>query len=158
NKTDLLTVFIAVTSGMMVVSQYGYTVHDAIRDKAELSLLNLNTRATTLARIADPIDREKFCIPMSAFALALDEKLQPEARIFLNGVVGEEDPKKTALYSILRNYLFPRDIEISVDGKASLDISGFEGASCNSTSRLRASGFDLLVEIKTNDSVSLLPL
>jgi hypothetical protein len=110
-----------------------------------LTLPSLDRRVATLRKVADPVERDKLCTPSSAYARALDRVLQPDARIFLSGVVGMDNAAKMRAYYFLRNYLFPRSVEISLDGRAVFHEWWFEGVPCDSPEELRAKGFDLLL-------------
>lgn len=163
-RAGLMTVVFSATSTLLVAEQLNYTAHPDIQfgpspqDKYfRLSLWKLNERAAELARIKDPAKRDERCIPVSAFARRLDEKLHPDARIFINGVLGSSGARETT-YFFLRNYLFPRDIEISLDGQAVQTLHGFAGVPCNSREYLRDKGYDVLVRFGTNDTIVLSPL
>ena len=163
-RTELLTVVISATSTLLVADQFTYTAHPNIQfgpgsqdQYFRLSLWRLNERASELASIKDPIERSDRCIPVSAFAETLDEKLQPHARIFLDGVLGTNASRGTT-YFFLRNYLYPREIEISLDGRAKQTIHGFTGVSCDSKDILRDKGFDVLMQFETNNTIVLRPL
>ena len=124
-----------------------------------LTLASLDRRVATLRRTADPVERDKLCTPFSAYARSLDRVLQPDARIFLSGVVGMDNATKMRAYYFLRNYLFPRSVEISLDGMAVFHEWWFEGVPCDSPEELRAKGFDLLLLTpKSGNDIQMMPL
>jgi hypothetical protein len=125
----------------------------------EATLRNLSLRASQLRKISDPIERDKFCIPLSAYGRTLDRALAPDARVFLSGMLGKQNGPRGGYYFFLRNYLFPRTVEISLDGKAVYHEGWFEGVPCDSPDVLRTNGFDLLLLMSTNsDNIQILPL
>jgi len=125
----------------------------------EPTLSNLDQRATALEQITNPVERDKYCIPLSAYARALDRALPPDARVFLSGMIGKEKGPRGGYYFFLRNYLFPRDVEISLDGKAIYHEGWFEGVPCDSPAELRTNGFDVLLLMATNsDNIQIIPL
>src|SRR5262249_44534144 len=81
-------------------------------------LASMALRLPYLKKTTDPIERDKICIPLSAYGRMLDKAIQPDAKIFMAGMLGKENSGKLGLYYFLRNYLFPRQVEISLDGKA----------------------------------------
>ena len=125
----------------------------------EITLPNLNQRASALRQTTDPVERDKFCVPLSAYARALDRALPPDARVFLSGMVGKDNGPRGGYYFFLRNYLFPREVEISLDGKAVYHEGWFEGVPCDSPAELRTNGFDLLLLMPTNSNeIQIIPL
>ena len=133
--------------------------NQAARSNLSPPLPRLSQRAATLRQIADPVERDKLCTPFSAYARSLDRVLQPDARVFLSGLLGKENGSRLRIYYFLRNYLFPRDVEISLDGKAVFHESWFAGVPNASPDELRTKGFDLLLHMSTSsDDIQLMPL
>jgi hypothetical protein len=124
----------------------------------EMTLPNLSRRASFLRHIADPVERDKYCVPLSSFGRALDRALPPDARVFFSHMTGETNGPKLGYYFFLRNYLFPREVQISLGDKAIFHETGwFEGTPCDSPAELQTNGFDLLVRYGTN-GFTLVPL
>jgi hypothetical protein len=111
------------------------------------TLRELDRRVATLRAAVDPIAREALCNRLSAYGRHLDRTLPAHARVFLAGMLGEENGSRLGIYYFLRNYLFPRDVAISRDGKAIFHEGWFEGLPADEPGELRAAGFDVLVEI-----------
>ena len=122
------------------------------------TLPNLNRRVTMLRQVDDPIRRDSFNGGFSAFARQLDQKLPGDASIFLSGMIGKSNESQVGYYYVLRNYLFPRTVAISLDGKPVLQESWFEGIPCDSPDELRTNGFDLLLIFSTNNTLRVIPL
>lgn len=136
----------------MVIAQFHYA-----RDPAsQLALSNLDQRILVLEKITNLVERDSLCIPLSAYGRALDQALPPDARIFLTGMIGEPNGS-LGYYFFLRNYLFPRDVEISLDGKAVYHDDGFSGVPCDSSAVLKTNGFDLMIQYSDN-KMNLFPL
>jgi len=110
----------------------------------ETTLPGLDWRASQLRQITDPVKRDFQCVPMSACGRLLDRTLAPDARVFLAGMLGKENGPRLGYYFVFRNYLFPREVEISLDRKA-IYHEGFEGVPYKSPAELRANGFDILL-------------
>jgi hypothetical protein len=123
----------------------------------EITLSDLNQRAYALQKIADPVQRDSYCIPLSAYGRALDRALDKNARVFFSGVLGETNHGSLGYYYFIQNYLFPRDVEISLDGHAVSTGDYFDGVPCDSPSVLQAKGFDLMIRSGTN-GLELVPL
>ena len=125
---------------------------------ARETLPNLDRRVALLRQVDDPISRDSFNGGFNAFARQLDRTLPKDARIFLSGMLGKSNASQLGYYFILRNYLFPRTVAVSLDGKPVLQEGWFEGIPSDSPSELRANGFDLLLGFSTNNTLRVIPL
>lgn len=127
---------------------------------SEMTLPSLNQRATGLEHITNLVQRDSYCVPLSAYGRALDHALAPDARVFLSGMTGEANGPKLGYYFFLRNYLFPREVAISLGTNAVFGEGGwFRGTSCESPAELRTNGFDLLLLMPTNSNdIQIIPL
>lgn len=134
-----------------VSAQSDYAQHNP-----ELSLSCLNKRANVLSKIADPVKREHYCVGLSAMCRRLDRTLAPDARIYISDVLGQTNISNGGYYFFFKNYLFPRDVEISIDTNAICTDNGFAGTPCDSPDELRARGFDLL--IRCDQGFKFIPL
>ena len=124
----------------------------------ETTLPNLNKRVAMLRQVDDPIQRDSFNGGFSAFARQLDQKLPNDARIFVSGMIGMNNASQIGYYFVLRNYLFPRTVAISLDEKPVYREGWFEGIPCDSPAVLRTNGFDLLLIFSTNNTLRAIPL
>jgi hypothetical protein len=124
----------------------------------EATLPNLDRRVAMLRQVDDPIRRDSFNGGFNSFARQLDRTLPRDARIFVSGMLGRKNASQVGYYYVLRNYLFPRTVAISLDGKPVLQEGWFEGIPCDSPSELRTNGFDLLLMFSTNNTVRIVPL
>ena len=123
------------------------------------NLPNLDKRVIALRQISDPVQRDSACVGLSAYGRQLDRHIAKDAHVFLSGIVGAENVGRGGYYYFLRNYLFPREVEISLDRKVvARPLLGFAGVDATSLDELRTNGFDLLIKIGTNDSFSLYPI
>ena len=93
-----------------------------------------------------------------AFFREIDRQLPPDARIFFSGVVGPND--RLFPYYYARTFLFPHEVEISLDHKADFQIEGFMGIDCTSPEQLRSNGYDLMLKVEKDkdDQIVALPL
>ncbi|MGA3284858.1 MAG: hypothetical protein ABSD57_10435 [Verrucomicrobiota bacterium] len=123
----------------------------------EITLPNLNRRASELEQITNLVQRDSYCVPLSAYGRALDLALPPDARVFFSGMVGETNGPKLGYYYFLRNYLFPREVAVSLGDKAIFHEGWFAGTPCDSPAELETNGFDLLVRYGAN-GFALVPL
>jgi hypothetical protein len=143
--------FVGVLAVDLVIAQPDYT-----QKNPDLSLSLLNQRADFLSQITDPIQRDQNCIGLSAMGRQLDKALAPDARIFISGMLGPTNASKSGYFFFLRNYLFPRDLEISLNTNVICAPDGFEGTPCDSPAELQTNGFDLL--IRSENNFDLVPL
>jgi hypothetical protein len=125
--------------------------------ESQLSLANLDKRVPLLESVTNWTERDHyFGIPLSAMGRELDASLDPSARVFVSGMLGPTNLPKAGYYYFLKNYLFPREVEISLDGKSFSGSDGFYGVPCSSPDVLRSNGFDLLIDFNGNGQ--LIPL
>ena len=156
---------ILATAVARLGAQYTYAAHPTVQFGFEdddryyqLSVWMQDRCAGVLAKIKDPVEREKFHYGNAATARRLDQVLAPDARVFVSGLLGRERGSRSAMYFFLQNYLFPREIEISLDGKAVFTNGVFEGVPCDSEEILQARGFDMLVEVTSPTTFRPIPL
>jgi hypothetical protein len=148
------TLLVGCAAFWMVASQYTFA---QIPADVNVSVINLNARVLLLEDITNWCDRDAYCIPLAADARMVDTTLDPHARVFVSGMLGPTNAPKLGFYYFLRNYLFPREVAISLDGKAVPESYGFSGVPCDSKSVLKTNDFDLLVEV-INNELKLTPL
>ncbi|HEY1660809.1 MAG TPA: hypothetical protein VGI03_00170 [Verrucomicrobiae bacterium] len=148
--TLLMTILVGAMAAVLVIAQSGYT-----RFNSELSMFLLSEHADKLRQISDPIERDKYSNDYNSEARGLDKILAPDARVFCSDMLGPTNSPKLGYYFIIRNYLFPRDVEISLGTNLIYRESGFEGTPCDSPAVLRTNGFDFLINY---DRQELLPL
>jgi hypothetical protein len=122
-----------------------------------LTLRDLDRRVALLSVAADPIEGERLSSPWAAYARSLDVQLPKDARVFLDGLLGEENGTKVGYYYVLTNYLFPREVAISFGRRAVFHEGWFEGTRPTSRGQLREAGFDLLLEVRPG-GVEVIPL
>lgn len=137
----------------LVIAQFSW----ANDPSSQLSLANLDQRASQMASITNWIERDSHCVGLSAMGRQLNAALAPDARVFISGMLGPTNASKTGYYYFLKNYLFPRDVEISLDGKSHGEMNGFSGVPCDSPGVLRSNGFDVMLDF-TDNRPSLIPL
>ncbi len=87
----------------------------------------------------------------AAYFRDLDRRLPPEAKIFFSGVIGPND--RLYPYFFARTFLFPHEVEISLDHKADYLVDGFRGVDCFSPDQLRSNGYDLQMKLDSNGNV-----
>lgn len=115
-----------------------------------------NRRALILANPSNPANRE--FEPSVVTYRRLDRQIPPDARVFFSGMIGKEKNRRLYHYFFARTYLFPREVEISLDGKAVYHTTGFEGVDCQSEDQLRTNGFDVMLHFAPDGKVVAVPL
>ena len=152
--TMLVTLLIGTTAACLVWPQ----IFPGSGPDNEATLPILDKRVTMLRQVDDPVRRDSFNGGFSAFARQLDRTLPKDARIFISGMLGKNNASQVGYYFVLRNYLFPRTVAISLDEKPVLQEGWFEGIPCDSPGELRTNGFDLLLGFSTNNTLRVIPL
>jgi hypothetical protein len=92
----------------------------------------------------------------AAYFREMDQRLAPDAKIFFSGLIGPNN--RLYPYFFARTFLFPHEMEISLDHKADYQVDGFRGVDCSSPDELRTNGYDLMMKFGTNGSITTLPL
>lgn len=121
----------------------------------EMSALSASARREKLilSHGSDPKYREFF--PAVAFYRKLDGQLAPDARIFFSGMI--ERPKLYQ-YFFANTYLFPREVQISLDRKPIYRNETFDGVDSDSPDEVRKHGFDVMLKVEKDGNVSVTPL
>ncbi len=158
-RPEWTVILVTLLMGVMAIWLAWPQVFPGPDQADQMTLPNLNRRASQLEQITNLVQRDSMCIPLSAYGRALDGALAPDARVFLSGMIGKDNGPRGGYYFFLRNYLFPRTVEISLDGKAVYHEGWFEGVPCDSPAELRTNGFDLLLLMPTNsNNIEIIPL
>jgi len=149
-----VTLLVSAVAGGLVAAQFS----SAQDPHSQISLSNLNQRASVLEQITNWVQRDELCVPLAAMSRQLDAMLAPDARVFMSGMLGPTNSASAGYYYFLRNYLFPRHVEISLDGKATYTIDGFVGVPCDSPDLLRSNGYDVMIQFSDGRIRQLIPL
>lgn len=96
--------------------------------------------------------------PLVTVYRQLDKNLPPDARIFFSGMIGPDKRRQLYYFYFARTYLYPREVEISLDRKPVYREDIFDGVDSTSPEEIRAHGFDVLLKIGKDGNVSALPL
>lgn len=149
----IVTLLVGIFAAGLVIAQF----YDAQNPTSQVALSNLAQRIPVLEATTNLVKRDELCVPLSAYGRALDSALPPDARVFVTGMVGT-NCASLGYYFFLRNYLFPRDVEISLDGHATFFRENWViGVPCDSPDVLKTNGFDLMIRY-AHDQMQLIPL
>jgi hypothetical protein len=154
---DIPTIIVTVCIGILAVCLLWPQVFPNPDQSEQLNLPNLAKRADMLRQTTDPIQRDRMCMGLSYEGRALDHMLQPDARVYLAGMLGPTNVGGLGYYYFLRNYLFPRDLEISLGKVKFMDNAGFYGTDATSADELKSNGFDIVIGFP-NNQFQVLPL
>jgi hypothetical protein len=159
-RSQWTVILVTVLIGMLATWLAWPQVFPGPGQADETTLPNLNQRASNLEQVTNLIQRDSYCVPLSAYGRELDHALAPDARVFLSGMIGEANGPKLGYYFFLRNYLFPREVRISMDTNIVFHETGwFNGTPCDSPEELQTNGFDLLLRMPTNsNNIEIIPL
>ena len=142
----VVIVLVCLTAVIVLAGQMSY----GNDPQSQISLANLNKRATYLQTISDPVQRDQMCVGLSAMGRELDRELPKDTRVFITDMLGPTNVGSLGYYYFMRNYLFPRQVDISLDGKGTFLIDGCHGIPCDSPDVLRSNGYDLMASFKDN--------
>lgn len=144
----VITLLVGFFAAGLVIAQFCGT-HDP---GSQVALANLSDRIPLLEATTNLIEREKYYgIGLSALGRQLDGVLPPDTQVFLTGMVGT-NCQSLGYYYFLRNYLFPRDVDISLDRHATfLHENWVIGVPCESPEVLKSNGFDLMIKFDNNN-------
>jgi len=105
-------------------------------------------RATMLGNETDPIKRDSMCIPLSAFGRSVDAQIPTNARVFMAGMLGPEYAGRLGYYYFLTDYLFPREVAISLGQPPVYNLAGVaQGRNPASLDELSNAGYDLVMQL-----------
>ena len=111
-------------------------------------------RATMLGNETDPIKRDSVCIPLSAFGRSVDAQIPTNARVFLAGMLGKENAGRLGYYYFLSDYLFPREVAISLGQPPVYNLAGVaEGRNPTNLDELSQAGYDLVMQLTPDGHV-----
>ena len=150
--------FVTIAVGIFALGLVIAEFSPATNGSVKMNLPALNQRAALLRQVDDPVRRDAMCIPLSAYSRALDRALDPTARVFLSGMIGKENGGRRGYYFFLRNYLFPRELEISLGRPSVFHNEWTDGTDCDSADVLRTNGFDLFLRFGSDGNISIIPL
>jgi hypothetical protein len=150
----LVTLLVSALAFGLVSAQFSY----ASNPQSQTSLSNLSQRADQLEQITNLIERDGHCVGLSALGRQLDAAIAPDAKVFMTGMLGPTNSGAAGYYYFLRNYLFPRHVQISLDGKATYGEDGFSGVPCDSPDILRSNGYDVMILFSDGQLRNVIPL
>ena len=151
-RSALVTLLVLVVAAGLVLAQFSY----ADDPNNQQSLSNLDKRVPYLEQTTNWVQRDQLCMPLAAYGRALATALPLNSRVYLTDMLGPTNQGSLGYYYFLRNYLFPRDLEIYL-GNGGFTRNGFTGQAADSPEMLKTNGFDLVV-VYQNNQMQLLPL
>ncbi len=141
----MVTLLVAAVAFGLVAAQFSYA-QDPQSPQSQISLWYLDKRVPILEQTPDWIQRDKlYDIGLSGLGRQLDAAIAPDAKVFMTGMLGPTNSGAAGYYYFLRNYLFPRHLQISLDGKATNTDDGFVGVPCDSPDILKSNGYDVMI-------------
>lgn len=149
----IVTVLVCSVAAILLGGQ----IYMARGPENQLSITTLYERGGIFSKTPDPVQRDLLCVPLAGTARELDRALPKNARVFMSNMLGPTNVSNLGYYYFFRNYLFPRQVEISLDGHAISGNQGFNGVPCDSPWLLRSKGFDLIIVV-ANNQMQLVPL
>lgn len=150
----MVTLLVGVVAFGLVAAQFS-NAQDP-RDQSSLSILN--QRASFLEQVTNLIQRDQYCVPLSALGRSLDAAIAPDAKVFMSGMLGKTNAPALGYYYFLRNYLFPRHVQISLDGQATNIDGAFFGVPCDSPEILKSNGYDIMIQFSDGQIQRVIPL
>jgi hypothetical protein len=97
---------------------------------------------------ADPVGREFEATATSGILRQIDDSLDPQARVFVKGVLGEANGLRLGNLFAVNHHLFPRPIAISVGAPPQFQPGGwFTGQPPDSDEQLLALGYDIIMDL-----------
>ena len=141
-QATLVTVLVSAVAFGLVAAQFSSSAQDP---QNQNSLYNLDQRVPMLEQTTDWIKRDQMCVGLSALGRQLDAQIAPDAKVFMTGMLGPTNAPSLGYYYFLRNYLFPRHVQISLDGNAINTRHGFTGVPCDSPDILKSNGYDVVI-------------
>lgn len=121
------------------------------------TLPSLFQRAAGLQSITNCVQRDSFCIPLSAYCRNVAEQLPPDARVFMLHMLGPENGPKLGYYFFMTYYLFPREVAISAGQQVTNYGEYYLGREPTNTDELTKAGYNFAFDFNANQ-ISVTPL
>ena len=138
-----------VTAGIVLVAAAAvYTTFlSAKTENGDGSVFSqLMKRANALGSESDPIRRDAMCIPLSSFCRSLDAQIPTNSSVFLLNMLGPENGGNLGYYYFINNYLYPREVGISLGKSLTFGINGYSGGrNPASAEELAQAGYDFVL-------------
>ncbi len=150
----LISCMLAVYSGLVAFTSF-FVGNSGANVPA---IMDLFKRAQMLERIEDPIERDKYGIPLSAYGRMLDSTLPSDARVFLIGVLGEDGRRNLGYHTFFAYYLFPRDVDISLGRFPAFTGLRVDGHPPSSMEELAEAGYSHVIIANEHQQLQLLAL
>ena len=143
----IVTILVGAVAVGLVIAQFSY----AQDPNSQISLANLDKRVPVLRQIHDPVEREYYGgLGLSYNARRMAAALMPDARVYMTGMTGHSNQPALGFYYFYRNYLFPRDLEITLD-KGHFGKGGYFGTSTDDPEVAKTNGFDVMIRFENNN-------
>ena len=108
-----------------------------------MSVPQLARKVHQLAAFTNLVELELSASPFDGACRRLDLALPPNARIYMEEMLGPTNAERALLYHYVTYYLFPREIATSLDQPARITRDGFVGRAAESYQELATNGFDV---------------
>ncbi|HEV2210606.1 MAG TPA: hypothetical protein VG167_17665 [Verrucomicrobiae bacterium] len=121
------------------------------------SVLQFAERAHRLAQITNMVEFDLAEVPFDGACRRLALALPPDARIYMDDMVGPTNSERGLLYAAVTYYLFPREVATSLDQPALITREGFLGHPAEYRDQLVTNGFDVELNAES-DTIKGRPL
>jgi hypothetical protein len=105
-------------------------------------------RGEKLANIHSIADRDREVSEASASDRYIDLMLPEDTRVFMTGMTGPTNHDKIGCYSYMIYYVFPRQIDVSVEQPTRITKDGFSGRTIESDQEIFARGYGMRVAVR----------
>jgi len=122
------------------------------------TLSSLFQRAASLQSLTNGVQRDSFCIPLSAYCRNVAEQLPPDAKVFMPHMLGAENGGKLGYYYFMTYYLFPREVAISTGRPVSFHGDYYEGCDFTNTDELSKAGYNFAFDVGDGNQISVTQL
>ena len=121
------------------------------------SFADLAVKRQRLIGLTNLIDFETAENPFDAACRKLDLALPPDARIYMDDMVGATNLDRALFYPYVAYYLFPREVATSLDRPALITRDGYVGRAALYAQELLTNGFDVELSARS-DTIKGRPL
>ncbi|MGO8838074.1 MAG: hypothetical protein ACLQAH_06120 [Limisphaerales bacterium] len=143
-----VSVFLVAFTGLVIAWQFLHRSEK--RGNVALSAFAQSAlRSEQMAKVTDILRRETS--QASALDRRIDLMLPDNARLFMIDMTGPTNYFRVGYYYYLTYYLFPREIDVSVDQPTRITKDGFPGQTIESDEEVFSRGYTLKVYAKSED-------
>lgn len=103
-------------------------------------------------------DARDAAIPLMDYASRVSAVVPPDGKLYMPGMCGSNNVNKAGYLYFLQYKMYPRPVDIALDGSVSQDLAGFHGTQPRSDTDLLQRGYSATLSVGQDGKMELRPL